>query len=221
MAELVARGRASSDSFAGLRALLGPTDRKRPRGRRRSLTRGRAVEEAGRWTALTPAPGQASKTSASRTDPGALETAAWALLRRYGVVFRAVLTREPGWLPPWRELVGVYRRLEDRGEVRGGRFVAGFWGEQFALPEAVSELRRVRRREPGNRAIVVPASDPLNLVGILTPGERVPAVAGNRVLFRDGIPCAARMGGRLRTPTGDQPAEEDRRLLTGARPVST
>ncbi len=109
------------------------------------------------------------------------------LLRRYGVITRELLAREP-MAPPWRQLVGAYRRAEARGEIRGGRFVAGLVGEQFALPEAVDALRAVNRREPTGEVVRLSACDPLNLVGILTPGARIPAVLGNEVLYRDGAP---------------------------------
>ncbi|MEF8793295.1 DEAD/DEAH box helicase [Thiohalorhabdus sp.] len=190
LGELVAWGRATSDSFAGLRALLAPTDNHQSgrRGRRRRITGNptRQVEEAGRWAPLAPPP-----IAGEKRDPAAVEAAAWTLLERYGVVFRTLLAREPAWLPPWRELLAVYHRLEDRGEVRGGRFVAGFWGEQFALPQAVSALRDQRRHGEEGRTVQVAATDPLNLVGILTPGERVAARAGARIPFRDGVPQEA------------------------------
>jgi ATP-dependent Lhr-like helicase len=127
----------------------------------------------------------------------AVEHVARALLRRYGVVFFALLAREPGWLPPWRELLRFYRRREARGELRGGRCVAGFSGEQYALPEAVGLLRAQRRDGPTDTPawVAVSAADPLNLVGIVTPGARIPALTGNRVLYRDGVPVAARVAG--------------------------
>jgi ATP-dependent Lhr-like helicase len=106
-----------------------------------------------------------------------------------------VLEREAAWLPPWRDLLRVYRRLESRGEIRGGRFVAGFSGEQFALPEAIGLLRATRRQEPADQWVSVSGADPLNLVGILTPGAKLPALAGNRVLYRDGIPIAVLAAG--------------------------
>jgi ATP-dependent Lhr-like helicase len=112
------------------------------------------------------------------------------LLRRYGVVFWRVLEREAAWLPPWRELLRVYRRLEARGEIRGGRFVSGFSGEQYATPEAVALLREVRRKPPTEQYVSLSAADPLNLIGILTPGSRLPSLAGNRLLYRDGLPVA-------------------------------
>jgi ATP-dependent Lhr-like helicase len=119
------------------------------------------------------------------------------LLRRYGVVFWRLLTREGGWLPPWRDLLRVYRRLEARGEIRGGRFVAGFSGEQYALPEAVGLLREIRRRPASGDWISLSAADPLNLIGVLTPGPRLPALKNNRVLYRDGLPIAALSGGKV------------------------
>ena len=108
------------------------------------------------------------------------------ILRRYGVVFRELLARETN-LPPWRDLLIALRRLEDRGEVRGGRFVSGFIGEQFALPTAVESLRALRHRPPTGQAVTVSAADPLNLVGIIVPGERVPALSGRLVRYRDGV----------------------------------
>src|SRR6185436_1888619 len=115
-----------------------------------------------------------------------VEAIARVLLKRYGVVFRSLLARETR-LPTWRELVMVYRRLEARGEIRGGRFVAGFGGEQFALPDAVGRLRAVRKTEKSGEMIVLSAADPLNLAGIVTPDARVTAISRNRVLFRDGV----------------------------------
>jgi ATP-dependent helicase Lhr and Lhr-like helicase len=153
----------------------------------------------GRWSLLDPAErsgvvsadvssmNAAPATAAAETDPALVERLAWQLLRRYGVVFRDLLAREAG-LPPWREILWVYRRLEARGEVRGGRFVSGFQGEQFAVPGAVESLRAVRREAKPGQRVEVAAADPLNLVGILTPDARVPAVLGNRVRYLDGVP---------------------------------
>ena len=109
------------------------------------------------------------------------------LLRRYGVVFWRLLAREAEWLPPWRDLLRVYRRLEARGEIRGGRFVAGFSGEQYALPDAIGLLREVRRRPASGELVSLSGADPLNLAGILTPGAKLAALTGNRLLFRDGV----------------------------------
>jgi ATP-dependent Lhr-like helicase len=108
------------------------------------------------------------------------------LLARYGVVFRDLLTRET-FQPKWRELLITFRRLEDRGEVRGGRFVDGFLGEQFALPMAVESLRALRRIEPSGETVTISAADPLNLIGIIVPGERVPANSGRATTLRDGV----------------------------------
>ncbi|MDE2195750.1 MAG: DEAD/DEAH box helicase [Gammaproteobacteria bacterium] len=192
LAELTAWGLATADSFAGLRALITPVSKRAPLARSAGyrLRRGEppGVNEAGRW-ALVPPRAVSGDTS---TGAEALTHVAGMLLRRYGVVFRKVLERENA-LPPWRELLYIYRRLEARGEVRGGRFVDGFAGEQFALPEAVGALREVRRRERAGELVSVSAADPLNLVGIVTPGTRVPAMGENRALYRDGVPVAVQV----------------------------
>ena len=130
-------------------------------------------------------------------DPDAIEHIARALLRRYGVVFWKLLEREAPWLPPWRELLRVYHRLEARGEVRGGRFVEGLVGEQFALPEAIAPLRAIRQRADDSELVCVSGCDPLNLVGTVLAGDKVPALAGSRVLYRDGVPIAALVGGKV------------------------
>ncbi|ALK33211.1 DEAD/DEAH box helicase [Burkholderia plantarii] len=136
-------------------------------------------------------------TSSAAPPREALEHIAWTLLRRYGVVFWRLLEREAAWLPSWRELLRVYQRLEARGEIRGGRFVAGLAGEQFALPEAIPVLREVRRQPANGQWTVVSGADPLNLAGTLLPGRKVPALAGNRVLYRDGAAVAALVGGEF------------------------
>jgi len=196
LAELVGAGLLHADSFAGLRALLVPTDKRRvvrgPRGRRLHAY---GIAEAGRWT-LTPRP--APVGASAPADPETVEQIARLLLRRYGVVFKRVLEREADWLPPWYELLRVYRRLEARGEIRGGRFVAGFSGEQYALPDAVASLRALRKETAEGHLVSVSAADPLNLVGILTPGAKISALAGNRVLYRDGVPIAVQTGGETR-----------------------
>ncbi len=191
LGELVAAGRASADSFAGLRALLLPAA-KRDGGRHRRLRRHQfgGIEDAGRWalarTAITDTP-----------EPEAIEHVARTLLRRYGVVFWKLLEREAPWLPPWRELLRVYHRLEARGEIRGGRFVEGLVGEQFALPEAIAPLRAVRQRADDGELVCVSGCDPLNLVGTVLVGDKVPALAGSRVLYRDGAPIAALVAGKV------------------------
>src|SRR5690606_24191399 len=116
--------------------------------------------------------------------------------RRYGVVFWKLLEREAAWLPSWRELLRVFHRLEARGEIRGGRFVDGLVGEQFALPEAVELLRQVRRRTAGGDLVCVSGADPLNLAGTVLSGDKVPALIGSRILYRDGVPIAARVAGK-------------------------
>jgi hypothetical protein len=128
------------------------------------------------------------------------ELYARTLLQRYGVVFKRLLAREAA-APPWRTLLLEYRRLEARGEIRGGRFVAGMSGEQFALPDAVGQLRAIRRLEGNGRLITVGAADPLNLTGIITPGDRVAGVTRNRILYRDGVPIVALEAGEAR-PVG-------------------
>jgi ATP-dependent Lhr-like helicase len=191
LAELVALGLVTSDSFAGLRALLVPSGERRPipGGRRRRRTVNFGMEDAGRWAlARRPAAQQ------TQGEAEAVEHVARALLLRYGVVFWRLLAREADWLPPWRDLMRVYRRLESRGEIRGGRFVAGFSGEQFALPDAVGMLREVRRKPDSGDWLSISGADPLNLVGILTPGPRLPALTGNRLLYRDGVPIALMSG---------------------------
>ncbi len=158
------------------------------------------MADAGRWSLVRRAPAlEVTENPARRrpqTDPQALEHIAMTMLRRYGVVFWRLLDREADWLPPWRELLRVYHRLEARGDIRGGRFVAGLAGEQFALPEAVGLLREVRKRPRDGSLISVSASDPLNLVGSLLPGAKVPAIAGNRVLYQDGAPAGALLAGK-------------------------
>jgi ATP-dependent Lhr-like helicase len=137
-----------------------------------------------------------------------IEQIARTLLRRYGVVFKRLLEREAGFLPSWFDLLRVYRRIEARGEIRGGRFVAGPTGEQYALPEVVSQLRAVRKKPRTGRLVSVSAADPLNLVGIVLPGNRVPALAGNRILYRDGVPIAVQVGGEARFLETLEPAQE-------------
>jgi ATP-dependent Lhr-like helicase len=206
LAELVAQGRVTSDSIAGLRALITPAQKRKRITRARRHGRGAVpgVEDAGRW-ALTrrshqAAPGirDASRSHAeSSTGADPVEHVAHALLRRYGVVAWKILQREATWLPPWRELTRVLRRLEARGDIRGGRFVASVTGEQFALPEAVTMLRETRRSPPTDAWVAVSAADPLNLVGTVLPGAKIPALASNRVLYRDGLAVAALVGGEI------------------------
>jgi ATP-dependent Lhr-like helicase len=172
--ELVAAGLVTADGFDNLRALIDPK-RRAGRGEGRHQ---RPRQSTGRWAILP------DFSDADRLH--ALESASWMLLRRYGVVFRELLARESN-LPTWRDLLITLRRLEDRGEVRGGRFVSGFIGEQFALPIAVESLRAARHRPATGDILTIAAADPLNLVGVLVPGERVPSISGRFVTYRDGV----------------------------------
>jgi ATP-dependent Lhr-like helicase len=272
LGELVATGLVNADSYAGLRAMLVPANKRASKDKRRRHASGPTMEEAGRWalvrrsdnmtitvraietaspsarvdaapshaasanagrpaasaaiTALhtpttdarhAPAGATAGRASTApparkpRTDPETLEHIAMTLLRRYGVMFWRLLEREAAWMPSWRELLPVYHRLEARGEIRGGRFVAGLSGEQFALPEAIPLLREMRRRAHDGSYVCISAVDPLNLCGTLLPGDKVPALAGNRVLFRDGAMIATQIGGKFHYP----PDSQDRELLHG------
>jgi ATP-dependent Lhr-like helicase len=193
LGELVSRGLVTCDSFAGLRALVMPAE-KRQRLRRYKGLVDAGVDAAGRWS-LTRRSRQSGESAAALAAPH-VEHLARVLLRRYGVVFRKLLEREEN-LPPWRDLYYVYRRLEARGEIRGGRFVSGFSGEQFALPDAAAALRKAGTVE-GTERVSISAADPLNLVGILTPGDKVPRLPGNRVLFENGAPVAVQAGGEVR-----------------------
>jgi ATP-dependent Lhr-like helicase len=176
---LVAAGLAASDGFSGLRALVWSANGRPP-------TLDRRATFAGRWSDVP-------VTQNGVIDTEALDAQAWALLRRYGVVFRRVLAREP-LAAPWRDLARVYRRLEARGEIRGGRFVAGMSGEQFALPRAVERLREVRRSTADARDLEISAADPLNLAGIITAGDRVRASSRTRIVYRAGAPVAVYEG---------------------------
>jgi ATP-dependent Lhr-like helicase len=203
--ELVAAGLIASDGFAGLRAIVRAASRRSP-------MRDGGTSAAGRWSLL-----HASGESAVSRG-AAVEAQAWSLLHRYGVVCRRLLSRETN-ASPWRELIRVYRRLEARGEIRGGRFVAGMTGEQFALDGAISRLREIRRTPADGRVLVIGAVDPLNLAGIVTVGERVRAVASSRVVYRDGVPIAALEGECVRplTETREPLPADLAGTLTGRR----
>ena len=191
LGELAAAGLVTSDGFAGLRALITPSAKRKPlaHATRHHRTVPFGIESAGRWALLA---GRAG------AHPGLVEHRARALLRRYGVVFRRLLEREAN-APLWRDQLLVYRRLEARGEIRGGRFVAGMAGEQFALPEAVGQLRAARREPTAGGLVSLSAADPLNLTGIITPGDRIPALAPSRVLYEDGVPVLALVAGEPRS----------------------
>jgi len=194
LGELVAMGLVHADSFAGLRALLLPADRRAGTRRRASgrPARGRALlgmADSGRWTLVRRA------AAAERSE--AVEHLVRTLLKRWGVILWRLLAREAAWLAPWREILACCRRLEARGDIRGGRFVEGFAGEQFAAPEAIGLLREVRRAPASPRYLSISAADPLNLLGVLTPGARLPALTGNRMLYRGGLPLALLAGGEV------------------------
>jgi ATP-dependent Lhr-like helicase len=201
LGELAARGWATADSFEGLRALLIRADKRipfadleRPR-RHKAVT---SVEFAGRWTLLRKFP-SVVPDAAEQGAPGeaTVEVFARVLLRRYGVVFRRLLDRE-SLKVSWYDLGRVYRRLEARGEIRGGHFINGVSGEQFAWPEAIGLLRSLRQAPAPGELITINAADPLNLSGILTSEPRIPAITANRILLRDGLPIAALIAGEIK-----------------------
>jgi ATP-dependent Lhr-like helicase len=176
--ELVAAGLVTADGFDNLRALIDPK-------RRAGQGNGKAARprhSSGRWAIL-------HADSAAEHERRS-EAVCWMLLERYGVVFRDLLVRESN-LPKWRDLQLAFRRLEARGEIRGGKFVDGFLGEQFALPVAVESLRAARKLPPTGEAVTISAADPLNLVGVIVPGERIPAISGRYVSYRDGVAVEA------------------------------
>ncbi len=220
LGELVALGLVTSDSFAGLRALLVPSGQRKPLAgaKRRGRVLPFDIESGGRWAIIRRAQQDAG---AGEARAAAIEHAARTLLSRYGVVFWRLLAQEPAWLPPWRDLLRVYRRLEARGEIRGGRFVAGFAGEQFALPDAVGLMREIRRRPARGEWVSLSGADPLNLIGILTPGQRLSALTANCVLYRDGLPMAALTAGKAQfltdIETADQWEAEKRLQRSAAR----
>jgi ATP-dependent Lhr-like helicase len=198
LAELVAAGQINSDSFAGLRALLVPQSKRpspsRRRGRRTALL---GIADAGRWSPLRRGSMPSDSANPQNANGENVEYVARVLLRRYGVICWRLLAREAAWLPPWRELLRVYQRMEARGEVRGGRFIAGLSGEQFALPEAIGLLRGIRRKPGDGELVAVCGADPLNMVGAILAGEKVPALTGSRILYRDGAPIATLVSGNF------------------------
>jgi ATP-dependent Lhr-like helicase len=208
--QLVAAGLVTADSFAALRSLVSGETKRLEHSRRRRRQPRRTRE--GRWSLLR-IEGQAPLNKA--------ELWAHQYVRRYGILCRELLLRETS-APAWRELLGTLRRSEARGEIRGGRFIAGLNGEQFALPEAIDALRALRRKQSRGLYVRVSACDPLNLVGILTPGLRIPAVPGNRIICRDGVPVAAIESGQVRILSQVEAAERpilDR--LLDARPLGS
>lgn len=221
LGELVARGWITADGFAGLRTLISERPaRGRVASHHRSERRRTVRSPLGRWSLTRPFNGV---TGASETPPSSQDRShrqsiaedwAWQLLRRWGVVFRDVLVREDG-APSWFEVLQVLRRLEARGEIRGGRFITGVGGEQFALPDTIQQLRRLRDEPVGQELVVVSAADPLNLVGILTRHDRVPRTASNRIAYLNGEPLATFQGGEvcwLVTPPTELESTVTRRL---------
>jgi ATP-dependent Lhr-like helicase len=216
--ELVSAGRVTGDGFAGLRALISATQARggaRARWHARWTRRMGSPVGAGRWALLrSPQP--------PPDEEDLHEALARQYIKRYGVVFRDVLAREPR-APAWRDLLKIYRRLEMRGELRGGRLVAGFVGEQFAAPEAVESMRAIRREPPRGEVVRVSACDPLNLVGIITPGPRIPATLTNSVVYRDGVPQAEPLTptlSPLRGPLrGEREMNQEKQLPAPARAI--
>ena len=202
LSQLAALGLVTSDSFDGVRALLVPSS-KRPTFGRNAGTRRRknlaSIEFAGRWSLLRT--GVASQPSGNGAESSARDAAVEKfgrmLLHRYGVVFRRLLERE-SFPVTWYELGRTYRRWEARGEIRGGYFVGGIGGEQFALPEAIGLLRSIRKSQSNGELITLSGADPLNLQGVLTPGARIAALTANRILFFAGLPIAALEAGEIR-----------------------
>lgn len=203
LGELVATGRASSDNFSGLRDLVADAQTKAKRARAVNV-----FDRAGRWSLIT----RHHEPATELARLAAVEAQARTVLARYGVVAKRTLERET-LLAPWRDIVRVLRRMEARGEVRGGYFVTGISGEQYALPEALGLLRR--HREPPETAVYVAlsAADPLNFTGSIIPGERVPGVASHRILFRNALPVAVYDGRTITKFTGEQLTAETERLL--------
>ena len=210
---LAASGRVTVDGVEALRGRLGGTARRlRPNGRNgRPNSRSNQNRRRGysRWSLLEP-----FDPVDDRSEPIARQ-----LLNRYGVIFPELLARD-ALTYRWRDLVRVYRRLEARGEIRGGRFLSGFIGEQFALPEAVELLRKTKNAEPDGRFIAVSACDPLNLAGILSPGHKVPAVVRNRLVFRDGVPIVSMENGSVVELTNASPDIMERAKVTLSVPIS-
>jgi ATP-dependent Lhr-like helicase len=196
--ELVSAGLIASDAFAGLRALIAASNDRRP-------------SFSGRWSVLE---------HAAMSHEEAVELQARTFLRRYGIVFRRLLAREPN-AAPWRELSHVYRRLEARGEIRGGRFVHGMSGEQFALPDAIARMREIRREQPDGKLIVISAADPLNLSGILDAAERIRAATNTRIAYRDGVAVSVMEGDYLRPLADSGALPEVAAALAGRRVAAT
>jgi len=220
LAELAAYGHVTADGFEGLRALLLPEDKRARFGggpRRRHPKTVTSVEFGGRWSLLRRMPNGAAEAFAPSGSERqeSIEAFARVLLRRYGVVSRRISEKE-SLSVSWFELLRIFRRLEARGEVRGGYFVGGLSGEQFARPEAIGLLRSIRKAKPKGELIAISAADPLNLIGILTPGPRIAAITAHRILLRDGVPIAALKAGEVIALNG-QTKEPERSMETALR----
>jgi ATP-dependent Lhr-like helicase len=211
LSELAALGLVTADGFGALRAIVTPKrfgiSRTERGWSRRNGASARAYSRGGRWTLF---PGKIGTPASDER----IEHWAWQLLSRYGVMFRDLLARE-SVAPPWKALLPIYRRLEARGEIRGGRFVNGVAGEQFATPEVVDRLRRIRDQKPNGEWLVVSACDPVNLFGIVTAGSRIPAMRTNLLVIRDGRLVASKQTGEIRfhEEVGRELAEEMRRAI--------
>lgn len=227
LAELVSLGRVCSDSYVGLRALLLPEHRKSGGRRRRKLTFG--VEDAGRWSLLDtfrqpsgPAPAKQRPQAWNALDEDQLQRLLDVYLDRWGVICRSLIARE-AMAPPWRVLLASLRKQELRGKLRGGRFVAGLQGEQFARTETVDELRKFGREQRPNRHFVLTAADPVNLLHLLMPERSLPRLTRNRVLYRGGVPLAVLIAGEI-SFLGEVAAEDQWKLrqmiVSGAAPAS-
>ncbi|HLG21405.1 MAG TPA: crosslink repair DNA glycosylase YcaQ family protein, partial [Candidatus Manganitrophaceae bacterium] len=223
--ELAASGWASGDGFGAIRSLTSPVRREADRLLRRLKRRGGKVgaarRENGRWWAIDAAGEDRAEGDARSEEKNEF----WArqLLERYGVFFRDLLTRE-GSAPPWKELLPIFRRLESRGEIRGGRFITGVGGEQFALPETVDLLRRARGETPPEALILLSAADPMNLAGVLTPGPKVKGAASNAVVYRGGKPVGNRQANKVWTDPTLPPETArmvERALKSGKIPQGT
>jgi ATP-dependent Lhr-like helicase len=209
LGELISRGEVTADSFAGLRSLISEkTDLiGRPtRQHTQGLSRRRMLGTvSGRWSIWR------KQTEGTLTDAERLQAWCWQLLRRWGVVFRDLLTRDDA-APRWWELVPLFRRMEARGEIRGGRFIVGVAGEQFALESTVHELRKHREPPESPEYVAINAADPLNLIGIITAPPRIPALASNRIVYRNGLPAAALQSGEVAWL--EKLSEADQRIAT-------
>ncbi|HUQ70641.1 MAG TPA: DEAD/DEAH box helicase, partial [Planctomycetaceae bacterium] len=195
LGELISRGSVTADSFAGLRSLIAEKKDMIGRATRHhtaGLSRRRMLGTvSGRWSIWRRHP-----DAAALNDTERLQAWCWQLLRRWGVVFRDLLTRDDA-APRWWELVPIFRRMEARGEVRGGRFIVGVAGEQFALESTIHELRKHREPEASPSFVGISAADPLNLAGIITDPPRIPSLASNRIVYKDGIAVAALQAGEV------------------------